>query len=119
MIRLEAAEEPIRQALVELAESPRELRCFVVVENPTTGRFVQFCTPPPPSPFAGSPRIMTAAPLIFDGHGNGKPGGYILVQAPCDVASGVQYALDALLSYLPLEAELKILFGASRRSPPS
>jgi hypothetical protein len=118
-MKLQDAEAPIRAALERLAESPRELRCFVVIKEPITGRFVQLCTPPPPSRFANSPRIQTDEPLIFDGTGNGKPGGYELVQEPCNVDRGVDLSLDVLVKYLPPDAELRIIEDSTQVERPS
>jgi hypothetical protein len=57
--------------------------------------------------------------LIFDGYGNGKPGGYVYVQAPCKVDRGTQCALEALALRLPGEAELHIVEESTRRERPS
>lgn len=119
VIRLDEAAEPIRAALERLAESPRELRCFVIVEDPLTKCFAQFCTPLPPSKFAASPRLTGDGPIIFDGHGNGKDGGYVPIQVFCDVELGVAFALDALAAYLPEEAELRIVEESTQRERPS
>jgi hypothetical protein len=103
-MRLAEAAGPIRAALERLAESPRELRCYIVIEAPVTRRFVQFCTPPPPSRFVGGPQLVGVGPLIFDGTGNGRPGGYERVQEFCDIGRGISFALDTLARYLPPEA---------------
>lgn len=119
-MKLEEAETHIQAALERLAESPRELRCFVIIEEPKiTGRFVQLCTPPPPSRFAGSPRIQTDEPLIFDGTGNGKPGGYEGVQVTCDALQGTTLALMWLGKYLPPDAELRIVEESTQVERPS
>lgn len=119
MIRLGEAESEIRAALERLAESPRELRCFVIIKEPLTKRFVQFCTPPPPSPFVGSPKLRGDEPLIFDGTGDGKPGGYRYVQIFCSVEQGVSWALETLARYLPEEAELRIVEESTKKERPS
>lgn len=116
---LSEAETPIRGALERLAESPRELRCFVVIKDDLMGRFVQFCTPPPPSPFFGSDRIQSDEPLIYDGTGNGKPGGYEMIQVSCDVDRGVRFALETLAQYLPRSAELTIIEESTQMERPS
>lgn len=119
-MKLEEAEAPIRAALERLAESPRALLCYVIIESPITGRFVQFCTPPPPSRFAHSPRIQTGKPLIFDGTGvTGKPSAYESVQAPCDLEPGTTLALMWLGKYLPPDAELHIVEESTRTERPS
>jgi hypothetical protein len=118
-VRLDQAAAPLRAALERLAESPRELRCFVIIREPLTRHFAQFCTPPPASRFVGGPQIVTALPLIFDGYGDGKPGGYVYVQAPCEADHGVQCALDALALRLPAEAELQIIEESTQRKRPS
>jgi hypothetical protein len=118
-MKLEEAGGPIRKALERLAESPRALRCFVVIENLLTKRFVQFCTPPPPSPFGGPPLTHAPGPLIYDGTGNGKPGGYEPVQVSCDVDYGVEIALGVLVKYLLPEAELRIVEESTRMGRPS
>lgn len=118
-MKLSEAEAPIRAALERLAESPRELGCFVVIQEPLTGRFVQFCTPPVPSKFAHSPRLIGDEPLIYDGGGNGKVGGYEPVRVFCDVDTGVTVALDTLKKYLPPEAELRITEESTRMERPS
>ena len=117
--KLADAEPPIRAALERLADSPRELRCFVIVEEPLTGRFVQFCTPPPPSRFARSPRLVGDGPLIFDGTGVCGKDAYEPVQEPCNVDEGIYFALDTLEEYLPGEAELRITEEATRTERPS
>lgn len=121
MIRLGEAEGEIRAALERLAESPIELRCFVIVEDTVTKRFVQFCTPPPPSPFAESPRLKApnGEPLIFDGTGNCKPGGYTYIQEFCNVDRAVEVALDMLRVWLPEEAVLRIIEESTEDEPPS
>lgn len=116
---LSSAEAPIREALQRLAESPRELRCFVVINEPLTRRFVQFCTPPPPSPFAGSSRIQSDEPLIFDGTGKTRPEDYEQFNEPCDVKRGTALALDVLERYLPPEAELVITEESTQEERPS
>lgn len=120
-MKLAEAEAPIRAALERLAESPRELRCFVVVREPLTKRFVQFCAPPPPSPFAGSARTKCPAdrPLIFDGYGNGKPEGYIHIGQCCDVEAAVSSAIGNLTSFLPPTAELRIVEESTQIEQPS
>jgi len=120
-VRLGEAEQEIRQALERLAESPIELRCYVVVEDLLTKRFVQFCTPPPPSPFVGGPQLVApnGESLIFDGTGSGKEGGYTSIQAFCDIDRGVLEALDTLRVWLPEEAELRIIEESSQDGPPS
>lgn len=120
MIYLRDAAGPVRAALDRLAETPRELRCYVIIEDRVTGRFVQFCTPPPRSRFGdGPPLAFTKEPLIFDGTGDGKRGGYVYIQVPCDVARGVELALGALAVSLPPEAELRIIEEATHRERPS
>lgn len=120
-MKLSEAEQPIREALQRLAESPRELRCFVIVQEPLTRRFVQFCTPPPPSPFDGSSRICCPydKPLIFDGYGNGKAGGYVSVLQCCDVKAAVSTALGNLSTFLPGNAELRIVEESTQMERPS
>jgi len=118
MTRLADAEEPIREALERLAESPHELRCFVIVEEPLTKRFVQLCTPPPPSRFVGGPG-QVSEPLIFDGTGDGKSGGYQYVLEPCGVERGVELVLSTLAEYLPGEAELRIIEESTQMERPS
>lgn len=118
-MKLVDAEQPIREALTRLAESPRVLRCFTIIEDVLTKRFVQFCTPPPPSIFAGSSRITGPEPLIFDGAGNGKPGGYDTVQELCDIDTGVRLAMATLAAYLPPDAELRIIEESTRKARPS
>ncbi len=117
--KLSEAEAPIRAALERLAESPRELRCFVIIEEPLTGRFVQFCTPPPPSRFAGSPQLVGDEPLIFDGTGAVDKDEYEPVQELCDVDGALYFALDTLKEYLPGEAELHITEESTRMERPS
>jgi len=116
---LSEAEEPIRQTLERLAESPRALRCYVIIESTVTKRFVQFCTPPPPSKFVGGPQLVGSGPLIFDGGGDGKPGGYEPVRAFCDAVKGARWAVDNLGSFLPMEAELRIIEESTRMERPS
>ena len=118
-MKLSEATDSIRMALERLAESPRELRCFVIVEEPLTGRFVQFCTPPPPSLFVGSPRLVGDGPLIFDGTGAVGKDAYEPVQEFCDVDGALYFALDTLKEYLPGEAELRITEEATRTERPS
>lgn len=119
-IKLSEAREPIRAALQRLAESPRELRCYVIIRTGPTARFVQFYTPAPPSKFAGSERIVTSAPLIFDGYGNGRPGGFVYVQTPChDAYHAAQVALETLRAFLPEDAEIQIVEESTRRERPS
>ena len=117
--KLADAAEPIRAALERLAESPREHRCFVVIEEPLTGRFVQFCTPLLPSRFAGSPQLVGDGPLIFDGTGAVGRDAYEPVQEFCDVDGALSFALDTLKEYLPGEAELHITEEATRTERPS
>jgi hypothetical protein len=117
---LSEAREPIQKALERLAESPRELGCYVIIENQPTGRFVHFCTPPPRSRFRGGSRLaLVSEPLIFDGTGNGEPGVYSYIQEPCDVDRGVRYALTTLSRYLPLNAALRIIEESARKKQPS
>lgn len=118
-MKLSEAEVPIRAALERLADSPRELRCYVIIEDPLTGRFVQFCTPAPPSRFVGSPRIKTTYPLIFDGTGKRKPEDYEPFQETCDVDFGVHLAIDILSKHLPQDAELRIVEESTRNTKPS
>ncbi len=118
-IRLGESEKHIRAALERLAESPRELRCFVIVEEPLTGRFVQFCTPLPPSRFAGSPQLVGDEPLIFDGTGAVGRDAYEPVQELCDVDGALAFALDTLKEYLPGEAELHITEESTRMERPN
>lgn len=121
-MKLSEAEAPLRAALQRLAESPRELRCFVIVQEPITRRFVQFCTPPPPSPFVGnSSRICCPdfLPLIFDGYGNGKVGGYVGIQQCCDVEAAVSTALGNLGTFLPQDAEVRIVEESTQLKRPS
>lgn len=117
--KLTEAEPPIRAALERLAESPRELRCFVIIKEPLTGRFVQFCTPAPPSRFAGSPQLVGDGPLIFDGTGAVGKDEYEPVQEFCDVDGALYFALDTLKEYLPGEAELRIIEESTRTERPS
>jgi hypothetical protein len=109
---LSESELAIREALTRLAESPVERLGYVVIENQLTRRFVQFCTPPPPSPFAGRLEFPGDGPLIFDGTGDGKPGGYAYVQTRCSVHEGVTFALKVLGEYLPDDAEIRIVEGS-------
>jgi len=121
-MKLSEAEAPIRAALQRLAESPRELRCFVIIEDRNiTGRFVQFCTPPPPAKLAGSPRICCDdnKPLIFDGYGNGKPDGYRSIGECCNVETAVRSALNNLNTFLPVRAELRIIEESTQMERPS
>jgi len=118
-MKLSEAEPNIRAALDRLAESSRELRCFVVVTEPLTGRFVRFCTPPPPSRFVGSPRIETTYPLIFQGTGKRKPIDYEPFNETCDVDFGVHLALDILSKYLPQDAEILIKEESTNKERPS
>jgi hypothetical protein len=119
-MKLQDAEAPVRAALERLAESPRELRCFVVVEEPKiTKRFVQLCTPPPPSRFANSPRIQTDKPLIFDGTGVLHAVRYEPAREPCDIDRGVDLVLDTLAKYLPPDAELRIVEESTQVERPS
>jgi len=114
-------EVPLRAALERLAESPRELRCHVIVQDPLTKRFVQFCTPPPASPFRGGERICCdeGKPLIFDGHGNGKPGGYVKIQECCTVDVALSSGCGNLGSYLPESALLQIIEESAQMERPS
>jgi len=109
---LKESKGAIVEALDRLAQSPIEHRRFVIIENRLTGRFVQFCTPPPPSRFIGGPELKGPGPLIFDGTGNGKPGGYELIQEFCDAQLGADFALIILSQYLPEDAELYIIEDA-------
>ncbi len=118
-IQLGESEKPIRAALERLADAPHELRCFVIIEEPLTGRFVQFCTPPPPSRFAGSPRLVGDGPIIFDGTGAVGKDAYEPVQEFCDVDGALYFALDTLKEYLPGEAELHITEESTRTERPS
>lgn len=131
-MKLEDAEAPIRAALERLAESPIEHLCFVIIEErEVTGRFVQFCTPPPPSRFKGSPRARwwryhntpiserKPLPLIYDGTGLSGKCAYEPVQEQCDVDGAVAFALDTLSKYLPPEAELHITADSTRTEQPS
>lgn len=120
-MKLSEAEAPIRAALERLAESPLELRCFVIIQEPLTKRFVQFCTPPPSSLFDGSSRICCNEnePLIFDGWGDGKDGGYRLLQKCVDVLTGTIGALHVLNSLLPKDAEIHIVEESTRMDRPS
>ena len=120
-MKLSEAGPHIRQALERLAESPRELRCFVVIEDTLTDHFVQFCTPPPPSPFDGSSRICCdeKEPLIFDGWGDGKDGGYRLIQICVDINAGVISALHILNSLLPEDAEIILIEESTQMERPS
>lgn len=118
-MKLAEAEPPIRAALERLADSPREHRCFVIIEELLTGRFVQFCTPPPPSRFVGSPQLVGDGPLIFDGTGVVSKDAYEPVQEFCDVDGALSFALDTLKEYLPGEAELHITEEATRTERPS
>lgn len=118
-MKLADAAEPIRAALERLAESPREFRCFVIIEEPLTGRFVQFCTPPPPSKFANSPRLTGDEPLIYDGTGIVHRDAYEIVQEFCDVDGALFFALDTLSQYVPPEAELRITEESTQMGRPS
>jgi len=119
-VKLSEAKQSIHEALQRLADSPREHRCYVIVEEISRkGHFVQFCTPPPPSRFKGSQRLSGPEPLIFDGHGDGKVGGYKAVQVFCDIDLGVAFALEALAAYLPEETELIIVEESTQRERPS
>jgi hypothetical protein len=114
-MKLSEAEPHIRSALERLAESPIEHLDFVIIESRLTKRFVQFCTPPPPSRFVGRSKFDGSGPLLYDGTGNGKPGGYELVQVLCDVNTAVVLAFGALSAYLPPDAELNIVEGTCRK----
>jgi DNA-binding transcriptional ArsR family regulator len=118
-MKLADSEPEIRAALARLAESPHELRCFVIIESVVTKRFVQFCTPPPPSRFAGSPRIQTDRPLIYDGTGDGTPLGYERVLDFCDIDEAVDLALRTLSIYLPEDAEIRIVEESTQMTRPS
>jgi len=120
-VKLSDAREPIHAALQRLAESPRELRCFVIIQNPLTGRFVQYGTPPPPSKFDGSERLDCGdKPIFYDGTGNGKPGGFSEeLNKCCTVERGVEIALTVLKEYLPEDAELRITEESTHVSRPS
>jgi hypothetical protein len=117
--RLIDAAEPVREALERLAESPRALRCFVVIEDAVVGRFVQFCTPPLPSAFGSRTFASCPGPLIYDGTGTRGKNVYEPVQVSCDVPDGVEVALSVLAKYLPPEAELYIIEESTRRERPS
>jgi hypothetical protein len=114
-MKLSEAEPHIRSTLERLVETPIEHLPFVVIESPLTKRFVQFCTPPPPSRFAGRQEFSGSGPIIYDGTGSGKPGGYECVQVLCDVDTAVSVALEVLSNYLPSDAELSIVEGACHR----
>lgn len=116
-IKLEDAEEPIRIALQRLAESPRELLCYVIINDTVTGRFCQFCAPPPPSLFIGG-RGEQSEPLIFDGTGITNKQAYKPAHLPCDVDLGVAIALEAFTD-LPPQAELSITEESTRKERPS
>ena len=120
-MKLSEAREPIRQALERLVESPRELRCFVIIRDALTKRFVQFCTPPPLSVFDNSSRICCDEnnPLIFDGWGDGKDGGYRPIQTCVDVDAGTIGALHILNSLLPQDAEIRIIEESTHVERPS
>lgn len=118
-MKLLEAEPHIRSALERLAESPIEHLRFVIIESPVTKRFVQFCTPPPPSRFAGRSEFEGAGSLIYDGTGNGKTGGYEYVQVLCDVDTAVSIAFEVLSRYLPDDAELRIVEESGSGERPS
>ena len=118
-MKLSEAEETIRAALERLADSPRESRCFVIIESTLTKRFVQFCTPPPVSRFAGQHQFPGEGPIIFDGGGDGKPGGYEPAQWLCTAEQGVGFALTNLKMHLPQEAELRIIEESAPKDRPS
>lgn len=118
-MKFSEVEPHVRAALERLAESPRELRCSVVITEPLTGRFVRFSTPPPPSRFVGSPRIKTTYPLIFQGTGKRKPIDYEPFNETCDVDFGVHLALDILSKYLPQDAEILIKEESTNKDRPS
>ena len=118
-MKLADAAEPIRAALQRLIEAPAELRCFVIIEEPLTGRFVQFCTPPPPSGFVGRPEFPGEGPLIFDGSGIAGKQAYEPVQERCEIDEAVFCALEVLEKHLPGEAELHITEESTRMEAPS
>jgi hypothetical protein len=118
-MKLSEAAPHIRSALERLIETPIEHLPFVVFENPLTKRFVQFCTPPPPSRFVGRRSLPGSGPLIYDGTGDGKPGGYECVQVLCDVDTAVSIALEVLSNHLPPDAELGIVEGSCNPNRPS
>ena len=120
-LKLSDAREPIRAALQRLAESPRELRCFVIIRNPLTGRFIQYGTPPPPSRFGGSERLDCGdKPIFYDGTGNGKPGGFAEeMNKCCTVERGVEIAINILSLYLSADAEIRITEESTHVSRPS
>ncbi len=128
-VRLQDAEALIREALERLAESPRELRCFVIVQEKLTARFVQFGTPPPKGPFKGGftnvagrgPMDMAdiEEPIYLDGEGARRAEDYVSIKWPCEPPLGAERAVRMLSKYLPPEAEVEITEEATQMQRPS
>ena len=118
-MKLSDAREPILAALQRLAESPRELRCFVIIENPLTRRFVQFATPPPPSRYTGADRIACKEPIYYDGTGAVDPKEYRPSRQCCTPEQGASIAIGVLAVHLPGDAELRITEESTHVARPS
>jgi hypothetical protein len=123
-VKLRDAEALIREALTRLAESPRALGCFVIVQEKLTARFVQFATPPQKAPF-GRGHVNVAGrgpmdmsyleePIYLDGEGARRAEDYVSVKWPCEPKAGAVEAVRMLSRYLPPEAEVEITEDATR-----